>query len=56
MIYPSDSRIVFTIDYLNNENVFISNALNEKLRIKVYVDDKEVKIFERLMSDLVNKS
>ncbi len=55
-IYPDDNRIVFIIDYFIDTSIFKTDALNEYLRIKVYVDDKEVSIVDKLMSDLVDKS
>jgi hypothetical protein len=56
LIYPNDSRIVFMIDYFIDTSIFRTQALNEHLIIKVYVDDKEVSITDKPMSDLVDKS
>lgn len=55
-IYPDDNRIVFIIDYFIDTSIFKTDALNQHLRINVYVDDKEVSIVDKLMSDLVDKS
>jgi len=55
-IYPDDSRIVFSADYFIDASVSKAAALNEHLIIRVYVDDKEVRIIDKPMSDLVDKS
>ena len=54
-LYPDDSRTVFITDYFIDENVFRSGALDEHLRIKVYVGDSEVAIVDKPMRDLINE-
>lgn len=55
-IYPDDNRLVFIADYFIDASMLRTEALDEHLRVKVYIDDREVRIIDKLMSDLVDKS
>lgn len=54
-IYPGDSRTVFLTDYFMDVSVIKTKALNEHLRVRVFIDNKQVKIIDKSMSDLVSK-
>ncbi len=54
-IYPDDTRIVFITDYFVDADNYKFINSSENLRIKVYIDDKEVRIVDKPMRDLINK-
>lgn len=55
-IYPDDNRLVFIADYFIDASIPRTDALDEHFRVKVYIDDREVRIIDKPMSDLVDES
>jgi hypothetical protein len=53
-LYPGDSRTVFIADYFTNEEISKSGALNERLKITVYINNREAKIINMPMRDLMD--
>lgn len=53
-LYPGDSYMVFMGGYSIDKKMRESGALNEHLKVTVYIDDREVKIIDIPMRDLVD--